>query len=73
VVNFTKFEILRLSVLELTYDVCHWLRSIDNAFAATAHVPYDLCVGRGKIPHIFQIPVPDFSIHFATFKALQSR
>jgi len=36
------------------------------------HCRRDLCQG-ANFYHIFEMPDPDFSIHFATFMALKSR
>jgi len=54
----------------LSYEFWHLPSdTIDNAFAATAHVPYHVTYMYGtNFPHIFEIPDPDLPIQYTTLR-----
>jgi len=60
----------------LSYDV-HTLTAIignTNSLLAIVHAQYHVTYLQGvDINHIFEIPAPYLSIHFATFMALRRR
>jgi len=69
----TKFEDLRLSVLELWVLTSligyHWQYVCSHCACAVSR---DLCAG-ANFPHIFEIPDPDLPLHYTTFMALRLR
>jgi len=62
--------IIRLSVTQLrVLNIWSHFRYLK----VTAHAPCHVTSNRGKIVHIFEIPDPNFPIHFVTFRALRRR
>ena len=68
-----RLKILRLSVLELgvlTSPIGYHWHCVCSHCACT--ISCDLCIG-GNFSHIFEIPVPNLPIHYASCMALRLR
>ena len=76
-VTFT-FNLEQLSYMVgsfMSYELYRFpLITIENAYAATAHVPNHATREKGvKNNYIFEIPDPDLPIHYTTFIGLRRR